>query len=457
MQLRLAFILSLIVVLVACGGGQEAEVSSANITASRSTPTTVMSSDTQPSPADSVLAAFGAPTADDFTLPLVPELAGTLYFTSGTTLYKAAFDGNTATPIITDISAATVETNERYLAYTSPGERRLRMVQTDLETQTSVELTTISGKLRQVRGHILGWSPNGEWALVVDVIGLRWVLVNRDASTSYELGDGASPFWLADNTLLVVKLDPPLGTVLLGLQIAEAQHVIGFDQLDPVTGERTELNLSPSIMAHQGDYIGLLKGLSAAGLALAYPAELSGYLAQGAEGWWAVRLPEDVLRFQPRPCDTWVIDHLGAGSDPEIVYEATDVVWLSDLTPLDDGTLLFLEWAFVECDIQGTMTVRLLRLMPSGEVSEVVPSVSPIEDGRNNLNLMVYNQSRRFAVSPDQQYVVWSAGDLESGVAELHLTALNGGGSVTLLAAGPRRNANDYLDTAMFNTVFWNP
>lgn len=456
MRLRLFLMILMSGVLVGCGGEKKATISSANTTA-RPTTTTSIAADAPAPTNDPLLTGLSEPTPDGLSLPAIAELTGTVYFTRGNTLYSARFDGQAATEIISNISPATVEVNERYLAYTTPGDIRLKMLQTDLQSQTSVELTRITGKLRQVRGHIIGWSPDGEWTVLADVIGLRWVLVSHDAATVRELGDSVSPFWLNDNSLLLVELDPPLGQVLIGQQLTESQRVVGFQHLDPATGDSRELNISPAMMAHFSDYFGLLRGVTSAGLELAYPAELSGYLARVGEQWWAVQLPSDLLRFQPRPCDTWSIASWGVGADPQTVYEAGNILWLSDLTPLGDGSVLFLEWAYVNCDIQGTMTVRLLRWLPDGTVVEVAPDVSPIEDGRNNLNLMVYNQSRRFAVSPDENYVLWPSGGVSSGHAELRLTSLQSGTTVAVLAAAPRRDSNAYLDTAMFNAVFWVP
>lgn len=456
MRLKLFLIILMSGVLVGCGGEKKATISSANTT-SRSTAATSIAADVPTPTDDPLLTGLSEPTPDGLSLPAIPELTGTVYFTRGNTLYSAQFDGQAATEIISTISAATVEVNERYLAYTSPGDTRLKMIQTDLQSQTSIELTRITGKLRQVRGHIIGWSPDGEWTVLVDVIGLRWVLVSHDAATVRELGDAVSPFWLNDNSLLLLEIDPPLGQVLIGQQLTESQRVVGFQRLDPTTGDSRELNISPAIMAHSSDYLGLVRAVTSAGLELAYPAELSGYLARVGEQWWAVQLPSDLLRFQPRPCDTWSIASWGVGADPQTVYEASNILWFSDLTPLGDGSVLFLEWAYVDCDIQGTMTVRLLRWLPDGTVVEVAPDVSPIEDGRNNLNLMIYNQSRRFAVSSDESYVLWPSGGLTSGHAELRLTSLQSGTTVAVLAAAPRRDSNAYLDTAMFNAVFWVP
>lgn len=456
MRLRILLLL-LVAALVACGGEKEAEVTSANIDTARNTSPTSVNNNAASVDSTSPLAGLSQPEPDALTLPDVPELTGTVYFTSGTTLYQAQFDGQPATPLVTDISSATVEINPRYLAYTSPGERRLRMIQTDLETHQSVELTTIGGKLRQVRGHIWGWSPDNEWALVVDVLGQRWVVVNHDATIAYEVGNASTGVWLSDNRLLLMELNPPFSQLGFTTIPDEGQQVVGLSILDPVSGETSALNLSPEVMSAAYDYLGLIEALPSVGLSLAPVPDLTGYVAQVDGAWWAVQLPRDVLAFQPHPCDTWSIASVTEGADPQTVYQATDVVWISDLTPLSDGSVLFLEWAYVACDIQGTMTVRLLQWLPTGEVMEVTPAVSPIEEGRNNLSLMIFTQSRRFAVSPDEQYVLWPAGGLESGVAELRVTELSTGVTATVIAAGLRRDSNAYLDTAMFSAVFWVP
>jgi hypothetical protein len=385
----------------------------------------------------------------------LPELDGSLVFTRGTSIYHADFDGQSAEILVSGISAATVDLSPDgdYVAYTSPGIRRLKMLYHNLASNDLIELASVSGTLRQVAGHITGWSPDGQWVIVNDVIGPKYHVISIDGTMTHELGDVVYPMWLEDNRVLLIVVDRTLINAAFSF---EPQLVIGASIFDPTTEETTELDLDMEAVAYPLDYNGISVTIQSEGLRLAQTTDAIGYsvVLPNEDVRLSVQIPEANLSFKPEQCNVWTIDKLTDEGDIETVYTASEIMWITDLTVLPDESVLFLEWSSEGCSVDG-MRLVLKRWMPTGDVIQVVEGISRIEDGRNNLNLLIFNQGHRYTVSPDGQYVVWPSGDIDHRPAHLNLTAIDTGETLTLLEANSGGSANNFMDNDMFRSVFW--
>jgi hypothetical protein len=236
----------------------------------------------------------------------------------------------------------------------------------------------------------------------------------------------------------------------------EPQLVVGASLFDPATQESTDLELDMAAVAFPLDYNGIAASIQAEGLQLAPIADAVGYsvILPDDGSRLSVQIPEANLSFKPEQCNVWTIDKLTDNGDIETVYTASEIMWITDLTVLPDESVLFLEWSSEGCSVDG-MRLALKRLMPSGDVVQVVEGISRIEDGRNNLNLLIFNQGHRFTVSPDGQYVVWPSGDIDHNPAQLNLTDIDTGETLVLLEALSGGGANAFMDNDMFRSVFW--
>lgn len=450
-------------ILSACGGEDKAEISGSsnsptdsNESSNSDTSTSSDSSTENVSfSADSIFADIRVPSTNDLMLPAVPELEGSLIFSRGGSLYHGAFDGEAAQFLVADISAATVDLspNGEYVAYTSPGVRRLKMLFQDLESTEITELVPISGSFRQIAGHITGWSPDQQWVIVNDTIGPKQTVVSVDGATSYELGDSVYPMWLSDNRVLLVDVDLPL---IQAAQNFEPQVVEDFSVYDPSTEELTALDIPTDAVQSPLDYNGIVVALESEGLTLADTPDLFGYTVFDSDdaSRYTVQLPQTTQSFTPEHCNVWTIDKLSEDGTVETAYSAEDVLWITDLTLLVDRSILFLQWSAPDCS-PDDMEIALMRMMPDGETVQVVNGISRIEEGRNNLNVLPFNQGHRYAISPDGQYVVYPTGNNETMSAKLNLTDINTGETITLLEAASASSANAFMDNDMFRSVFW--
>lgn len=449
-------------VISACGGDDEPKASGSSSNESNSESSSNQGDSTSSDAlvnsefdSDSDFASVALPEMNELALPSLPDLSGSLVFTRGRSLYRGAFNGESAEIVVSDISAATVDVSPdgQYVAYTSPGIRRLKMLFQQLDTSEITELSPVSGNFRQVAGHITGWSPDEEWVIVNDVIGPRYFVVSIDGATSVELDNTVYPMWLEDNRVLLIEVDR---TLLDAAQSFQPQLVVGASVFDPTTQETAELDLDMEAVAFPLDYNGISVTIQSEGLRLAPSSDVVGYSVvlpdEGSR--LSVQLPEANRGFTPEQCNVWTIDKLTEDGTIETVYTADEVMWLTDLTVLSDESVLFLEWSSVDCTPDG-MQLALKRLMLDGDVVQVVEGISRIEDGRNNLNLLVFNQAHRYTVSPDGQYVVWPGGDIDNRPAGLNLTDINTGETMTLLQANSGTDANAFMDNDMFRSVFW--
>lgn len=452
--MRKLFILLMIALLAACGGEEDASLSSGG--GSQATPT---EAPTAMAGGDGALASLPAPEPGALTLPDVPDTDGALIFTRGRQIYHGQFGGAAAETIIEDVAAASVEVSpdKRYAYHTSPGIRRIRLLGTELASGEQIELVRLSGgSIRQLSGQVHGFSPDGTWMLVYDLFDVQMYLVPTagDAEAT-PLARDVWPVWLADNTILQLQTVQEIRRAIFENQVLE---FAGFTRLDPATGEATPLDIAADEVLHLNDYANLVAATTDAGLELADPFELTGYSATLNDSYIFIVQPEENIIFQPAPCNTWAIEQMDAEGLRQVIYTVEDALWLTELTPLSDESFLFLEWRVSDCDLlSGTMTATLKRWHPDGTTTTVTDEVSPIEENRGNLNVLVYSQGHRFAVSPDGRYVVWPGGSLATGSSSLNITDLESGTTGVLLLSEVVTNPESYLDEQMFRSVFWLP
>jgi hypothetical protein len=243
-----------------------------------------------------------------------------------------------------------------------------------------------------------------------------------------------------------------------GFSVDGTTDIVGASILSPETGEVSTLGIPLNSITDVSDISNIELTMQRNGMALApnVDAFATGNSVLMPDGTRvSVVYPESSRSYQTSVCETWRIERLLPSGEIESIYSEEDVVHLSNLTALEDGSVLFLRWKFEGCLPNVPMSVSLLRLHPDGNVSTVAEGVTPIEDGRTNLFGLPFAAGHRFAVSPDEIYVVWPSGDLNNRQARLNITNLNTGDQAVLMEFAGSNDSGRFLDNQMFRAVFW--
>ncbi|MBN1966907.1 MAG: hypothetical protein JW910_19800, partial [Anaerolineae bacterium] len=318
----------------------------------------------------------------------------------------------------------------------------------DLDTLENVPLIEV-GDDRDAFSILPGWSPDGQSVIVWGQTRneAEFVIAHTDGSDPQRIPGFFTALWLADGTVLSAA--PEEG------QENQRMPPITLYRYDPATGERIPLNLTfenpfvTDLMAIEGTLYeqGIMydDSFTEYGRAALLPDGTRAYIH------WT----EQVRQFQADVCSSWEIrqrprQDTGPG---EVIYSVDEVTYLTDLTALPDGSLLFLQWKLEGCQFVGAMTAQLLRLVPGQESSVVVEQVNTgLAFNPNRIGVMGYVRERHYAVSPDGRYVFWTGGGISTGTASIHVTDLESGETAILLVAVPP-SPND----GGFESVFWLP
>lgn len=264
-----------------------------------------------------------------------------------------------------------------------------------------------------------GISPNGQWAMVFNFPSLY--VVKMDGSTTHRIASiqnfGVTPFWLEDNTLLVIIQ-----------QNGVTQEVRRFD---PVTNEN--LPIVEQAAASISDTLPITPGVSAF---IAFQEIVNQELGVPLQG--VIDLTADDLApiinlvnlnpavATPEICGTWQVtrEMPSLNAQPEIVLTLQDTTFLTANLTLADGSLVFVRWYFEGCD-RNKMRAALIKLTPNGETIILTDAIDP--GTSPNLGFFFADTGPRIGYSSDNRYAVWIGGGLDMGESSINITNLTDG------------------------------
>jgi hypothetical protein len=292
---------------------------------------------------------------------------------------------------------------------------------TDLSTLNTTPLLGV-GNERRLNAILLGWSPDGQTVLVWNS-GI--IVANSVDGLNVQILAGTRTVaWLRDSSALLFAPE----------QLIDRAAPLAVFRVKPDFGQRTKVNV-PLDDAVWPDFLHMAGALAERGLTFDGTAFHDFYrAAQTPSGEWVyIEWSETVKNMQTLLCDTWEIRR--AATPPETLYTAENTTFLSDLTALPDGSLLFLRWTLDGCHMLGNMTVELVRLVPGQEPVVITAEIDPgAHANPHRIGTLGYWRARKYTVTPDGRYVFWiGKGDVE-GVSVVGVTDLRENLTAHLLA-----------------------
>ncbi len=392
------------------------------------TPTTLPTPTVTPEVMEGLsIAELSAPSNGGMVVPQLAGIDGGLLISKGNKLYLVRLGADEPIVIAEDIVPDMVEPSpdNRAVAYAagvtdrrenSAGEAydhfEYRLTVMDLDTLDSLSLIAV-GSADGLFATLLGWSPDDQTVLV-------WndgaIIANRtDGSNLQALAGMRTAAWLPDNSVLIFAPEVP----------AEPGSPLAVFRADADFGQRERVDTPVTVP----DFLDLADELAALGFVYE-PSTLNDFhrAAPLGDGSWAYIAWSDAVRNQTAPvCETWQIRQT---TTPDALYTSNSTTFLSDLTVLPDGSLLFLKWD--GCRETRDMVVELLRLVPGHVPVEITGDIDP--GAMDDANAISGSHARKYAVTPDGRYVFWIGwGDVE-GVSLLNVTDLDEGITAPLLA-----------------------
>jgi hypothetical protein len=433
----------LILVSAACGGGDN----DTTVPKTATLPPTLTPEATESSP----IASLPAPSNGGLSLPELAGIDGGLLIARGGKLYLAWFGTEEPVLIAEEVAPVMIEPSPdgHAVVYTvGIAEERTgmdgvpydhfeyRLTVTDLTTLNSARLVTVGSK-RHIFATLLGFSPDSRTVLVWNSGAV--IAASADGLNVQALAGARTVAWLPDNTALLFAPEDPL----------VSDSPLAVFRVVPEFGPRERVNISLDDSASP-DFLPLAGTLAARGLtydsAAFHDFHRAAPLPDGS--WGYIEWSGAVKNMQAPPCATWKIKRTGSESPPGILYTAEATSFLSDLTALPDGSLLFLKWTLDGCRLDGPMAVELLHLVPGQEPVLITGEIDPGE--QTDLNRIGYWQARKYTVTPDGRYVFWiGKGDVE-GVSLVNVTDLQEDITAPLLADVVLPEG-----TGRFADVFW--
>jgi len=460
----LAGALLVALVLTGCGGDDDDSVGAPLQTVER--PPTLTPTAGIGSPFEGLPAAANG----ELRLPLIESLPGGLLFLKDDVLYLSWFDGEGPTlvadvvhPFMIELSpdgsavAYPAGETERVIGYGGVAYNRFSYILTvtDLHTMETTPLLNV-GDERGVSSLFLGWAPDGQSVMVWDTHSLLLarrsgeIIALPDSDTATWQPGVHTVAWLPDSSVLLFATEEPSGTAT---PQAPGDVHLALYRYDPATAERTMVNLSIDDLALL-DFMYLEKTLFERGTI--YADTFNAYhraarLPDGARVF--IDWPPPVRAFQADLCSTWEVRQQSPGDTDtaQAIYTVNDTTFLTDLTALPDGSLLFLRWALADCQFSGAMTVELIQLVPGQAPVVITDEIDPGSNANPNDVVMLGTQrGLKYTVSPDGRYVFWIGGGSDTNTSSIRVTDLEYGVTATLLTDVVRPFA-----VGGFEDVFW--
>lgn len=401
----------------------------------------------------SPIASLPAPSNGGLNLPELAGIDGGLLLVKGNKLYLSWFGTEEPVLIAEGVLPVMVElspdgravvyvvevTEERTGADKIPYKHfEYQLIATDLITLDGTRLMAVGTGLQRL-STLLGWSPDSQTVLVWNngaVIACR-----ADGSNVQAWAGARTAAWLPDNTMLLFALE----------DLLVSNSPLAIFRVTPDLGQRKRVNVALDTSTPP-DFLHLVGALSAHGITYDSTAFHDFHrAAQLTDGSWGyIEWSDAVKTLQTPPCDTWKIERTQGNKPPDTLYEVEDVSFLSDLTALPDGSLVFLKWVVNGCHPRNPMSVELVHLIPGQEPVTLTGEIDPGE--HPDLNRIAYWQTRKYTVTPDGRYVFWiGKGDVES-VSLVNVTDLQDDIMAPLLADVVLSE-----DIGRFADVFWIP
>lgn len=374
-----------------------------------------------------------------FQLPVIENADGRLLLMRGTALFIAGFNGQEAQLLDDSVNPYTLHLSldSRTLAYVSNVNGLPSIVLMDMASLQVRPLIAVQSSTARV----VGWSPDGDWILVSGPGTGELSLFAQDGPASHSIVPPQSTatrfmpdpvaVWLDDSRLLYI--DPQ------ALDSESASPMI----FDPATGEHTPTNI-PLHPAARQDIYPLVEALTEADMqVIGTDTQLFRATRQQPDGQqvW-IDWPSAVWNFQPQACDFWQLLR-----DGEPAYTAANVGYLSDITAVSDGTILFVEWALPGCSLGSYPRVSLKQLKP-GEAVRIL-SEDVLSVANRDLATLPYFHTYKFTLTPDGRYVIWATGNVWTERTTIQIADLLTGQQATLLQSGA------LSESSLFQNVLW--
>ena len=360
-------------------------------------------------------------------------------------------DGEPATLLDTYVNHFTLRLapNRRTLSYVvavagdDNAESELVLKLIDLHTLEERNLITVTGSTSRV----LAWSPAGEHMLIagpgngglsiIDVDGSFLETLVPSQSVGQPMVRDPEGTWLSDGR--VVYLAPVNGDT----------SVLQPMVYDIASGE--DISVTVPLGDNPRDLIAIEENLR--DQQMIFPPTFRHFdrtiVLPDSEDRVTIQLPTSVWNFQTQACDQWTIVRREQGGTVERELYTTETTYLSDLRPLPDESVLFLEWQLPNCSINTNLQISLKRLHLDGEVETLTEDISPQFDG--NLGLLLYHHTQRYDLTPDGRYLVWLSGDIQAATTGIAITDLQTGQSAAFIETNARSESSSFLN------LFWIP
>lgn len=428
--------LILSVALAACGGGADnaPQLQGVRSDAAEEAAQQTAEAESRLSP----LGTVPAPTPGEMVLPAIEVLEGRILLVKRSRLYDARFDDQEAVELMDNVGPFVLLPSpaQDAVAYVRRYDRmssanyaytgfHLEMLSLDSrETLVSLPLDNA----RSYHEFPVAWSPDGSQLLIFlpQRDGLH--VIGRNG-THLEPGGLRIARWTTDGSIVTAGL-PEGYTPASSEPVQLVARVIDVNQ-----GQSRVLDIP---LDDNLDLLAVEPALMEAGYELASTPTIyqrTVLLPDGSRVY--LDWPSGAVFNNSREmCYDWEIHQRSRTEEgrPEVLATIEAATAVSDLTRLPDGTLLFLRWTLTDCQFVGAMQLDLMRLRP-GETPEVL--IAGLDAGAsgnpNEIRELAAIHGRKYAVSPDGQYVLWLGGGYTTGTTTLNITELATGRTTPLL------------------------
>ncbi len=404
--------------------------------------------------ADAPFAGLRPPPVGAMNLPLAEGVSGRILFARDEKVYAGRFDGNAMELVTDDVTTNYFlpAPNGSHVVYSSLGlqdvgsagfsVRSYAPTVVNLDTSAKQSFAAPEGYLRTPM-LLPGWLPGGH-ALAWDrARGAN--LIDPAAGTIAYLGGQARLAWLDDGSLLLVDDAEP------DTRIVDEPALY---RVNPDSGERVALALAFDYPLH--DFLALEADLAALGYRLAddfHDYHRTDLLPDGTRV--LIEQPANAGSRGMPYCQRWaVLARPRAGGpavEPETIYSDDQTTFITDLTALPDGAVLFLRWVLEGCEFLGEMRVELIQVMPGESPVVLTGEINPgLNANANDVARLLYESRRKYDVSPDGRYVIWIGGGLQVGSSSLNVIDRATGDGGQVLAQAVSASGSNHIET-----VFW--
>jgi hypothetical protein len=383
----------------------------------------------------------------DLATDALAALDGYLVFQQGTSLYSFTEPASQQPRLLAEnVYPGSVRRSAagRHLYFISGPEDDPVLYRLDPRSLESVRLVADLPAGDLAEWAVLSISPDEEW-VVLDVTPTHLTIARLDGSEVYAIPEtpgNYAPVWLDDGSVLLVEWEhfgpssePDFRYVGAyryrpGWQTLEQWSFVDNEQ----PGVDFVLNAPPPWQANLAENSTVMRVARNQGFQALPPA--GGFQSTGFPLFGQI-VPHRDFEGPATPCLDWQI--IQRYTPANVLYIAEGVFMLTDLQPLPDNAMLFLEWRLPGCTI-GYPEIALKRLEENGTVQTVIEGIFPgLDPAEPDPSI------QRYRLTPDAEAVIWLGGHPERGQSSLNVTHLSSGETVTLVRAGSAGEQNDLI------------